>query len=116
MPTKVKAEINPALISWARDTAGFTVAEAAKKLGIEEERLVGWEQPAADDGPSIPQLRKLAALFKRPLAVFYLSEPPKNFTVKRHTADSFKHWYRFRPVFKQRCEDRKYELSIESSS
>jgi Zn-dependent peptidase ImmA (M78 family)/transcriptional regulator with XRE-family HTH domain len=83
MPAKVKAEINPALISWARDTAGFTVAEAAKKLGIEEERLAGWEQPAADDGPSIPQLRKLAALFKRPLAVFYLSEPPKNFTVMR---------------------------------
>lgn len=83
MSERVKAIINPALISWARDSAGFTVAEAAQKLNIEPERLIGWEDPAFDDGPSIPQLRKLATLFKRPLAVFYLPEPPKSFTVMR---------------------------------
>jgi Zn-dependent peptidase ImmA (M78 family)/transcriptional regulator with XRE-family HTH domain len=83
MAARVKAIINPALISWARDSAGFTLAEAAKKLGIEEKRLAAWEDPAVEDGPSIPQLRKLATLCKRPLAVFYLSEPPKGFTVMR---------------------------------
>lgn len=55
MPARVKAIINPALISWARDSAGFTVAEAAQKLGIEEERLAGWEDLSVEDGPSIPQ-------------------------------------------------------------
>jgi Zn-dependent peptidase ImmA (M78 family)/DNA-binding XRE family transcriptional regulator len=83
MPARVKALVNPALISWARETAGYTVEEAAKRLDIEEERLTGWENPAIDDAPSIPQLRKLAALFKRPLAVFYLSDRPKGFTVMR---------------------------------
>ena len=30
MAARVKALINPALITWARETAGFTTAEAAK--------------------------------------------------------------------------------------
>ena len=80
---QIKAIINPALIMWARNSAGFTVAEAAQKLGIEERHLAAWEDPKVDEGPSIPQLRKLAALFKRPLAVFYLPDPPKNFAVMR---------------------------------
>ena len=83
MAARIKAIINPALIMWARDSAGFTVAEAAQKLGIEERHLAAWEDPKVDEGPSIPQLRKLAALFKRPLAVFYLPDPPKNFAVMR---------------------------------
>ena len=83
MAARVKAIINPALITWARDSAGFTVAEAAQKLGLEQKQLAAWEDPETEDGPSIPQLRKLAALFKRPLAVFYLPEPPKGFTVMR---------------------------------
>jgi Zn-dependent peptidase ImmA (M78 family)/transcriptional regulator with XRE-family HTH domain len=83
MSARVRAIINPPLISWARESAGFTVPEAAEKLGIDAERLAGWENPAVEDGPTIPQLRKLAALFKRPLAVFYLSERPEGFTVMR---------------------------------
>ena len=84
MVARVKALINnPALITWARETAGFTPAEAAKRLDIEEARLAAWEDPAVDEAPSIPQLRKLAALFRRPLAVFYMAEAPKRFTVMR---------------------------------
>src|SRR5262245_32253464 len=83
MAARVKALINPALVTWARETAGFSQAEAAERLGIEEARLATWEDPAADDAPSIPQLRKLAALFKRPLAVFYLPEAPQGFLVMR---------------------------------
>jgi hypothetical protein len=39
--------------------------------------------PANEDAPSIPQLRKIAALFKRPLAVFYLGKSPPRFAVMR---------------------------------
>ena len=81
MAPRVKALINPDLITWARNTAGFTTAEAAARLKITEEQLVAWE--AGSDAPSIPQLRKLAGLFKRPLAVFYLSEVPTTFQVMR---------------------------------
>jgi Zn-dependent peptidase ImmA (M78 family) len=83
MAPRVKALINPALITWARETAGFTVAEAAMRLDIEEARLAAWEDVNSDDAPSIPQLRKIAALFKRPLAIFYMAEPPEGFAVMR---------------------------------
>ena len=83
MAATVKAHIKPALITWARETAGFATADAAARLGIEEARLIDWENPASDAAPSIPQLRKLAALFKRPLAVFYLQEAPRRFETMR---------------------------------
>jgi len=83
MAARVKSTINPALLTWARETAGFTPAEAAKRLKIDEARLAAWENPADEDTPSIPQLRKVAALFKRPLAVFYLEEAPPRFAVMR---------------------------------
>jgi Zn-dependent peptidase ImmA (M78 family)/DNA-binding XRE family transcriptional regulator len=83
MAARVKSTINPALVTWARETAGFTAAEAAKRLKVDEQRLAAWEAPTSDEAPSIPQLRKLAALFKRPLAVFYLREVPPRFEVMR---------------------------------
>lgn len=83
MAARVKSTINPALLTWARETAGFTPAEAAKRLKVDEGRLVAWEDPGDEDAPSIPQLRKIAALFKRPLAVFYLENAPPRFEVMR---------------------------------
>jgi Zn-dependent peptidase ImmA (M78 family) len=83
MANRLKAAITPALLIWARQTAGFSLAEAARRLKITEERLAAWEDPNNADAPSIPQLRKLAALFKRPLAVFYLPEAPPRFAVMR---------------------------------
>jgi Zn-dependent peptidase ImmA (M78 family)/transcriptional regulator with XRE-family HTH domain len=79
----VKALINPALITWARQSAGFTTAEAATRLGVDEGRLAAWEAVSAADAPSIPQLRKIAALFRRPLAVFYMATAPEGFVVMR---------------------------------
>ena len=77
MAKRYKATINPALLVWARTTAGYELPDAADKLGIDREKLAGWE--AGVDQPSIAQLRKLAAQYKRPLAVLYLPEPPVNF-------------------------------------
>jgi len=45
--------------------------------------MAAWEASEGDAFPSIPQLRKIAALFKRPLAVFFMAEPPKTFEVMR---------------------------------
>jgi Zn-dependent peptidase ImmA (M78 family)/transcriptional regulator with XRE-family HTH domain len=74
---RTKAIVTPALLTWAREDAGFTVDAAAKKLKITSERLLSWENNT--DKPSIPQARKLADLYRRPLALFYLEEPPKSF-------------------------------------
>jgi Zn-dependent peptidase ImmA (M78 family) len=76
MTKRIKATVNPAVLIWARETAGFSLGGAATKLSIDEERLTTWEN--GDDQPSIPQLRKLAEIYKRPLAVLYLPEPPIN--------------------------------------
>jgi Zn-dependent peptidase ImmA (M78 family) len=83
MAARVTALIAPALITWARETAGFSIAEVSARLKIDEEQVVAWENEGEPSSPSIPQLRKLAALFKRPLAVFYLPEPPHKFEVMR---------------------------------
>lgn len=83
MAKRTKASNNPALIAWARKTSGFSVAEAAAKLAVSEEQLLAWEDPKTEDAPSIPQLRKIAALFKRPLAVFFMAEEPAGFEVMR---------------------------------
>lgn len=74
---RIKATINPALLIWARESAGFDLAAAAGKLDIDDEKLAAWE--TGEDQPSIPQLRKMADLYKRPLAVLYLPEPPMAF-------------------------------------
>jgi DNA-binding transcriptional regulator YiaG len=48
---------------------------------IDVEVLSKWEEGEAL--PSIPQLRKLGEIYKRPLAVFFLSEPPPGFDPQR---------------------------------
>jgi len=116
MPARVKAIIKPALVTWARESAGFTTVEAAKRLAIDEARLIEWEDPKSDESPSIPQLRKLAGLFKRPLAVFYMSEAPTGFTVmrdlRRLPATGIR---RFSPALKMeiRAASERRELALE---
>jgi Zn-dependent peptidase ImmA (M78 family) len=74
---RIEAHINPDLLVWARESAGFGASDAASKLKISIDRLQNWE--TSRETLSIPQLRKLAELYKRPIAVFYLPERPKNF-------------------------------------
>jgi hypothetical protein len=58
MANRLKAAITPAVLTWARQTAGFSLAEAARRLKIKEERLAEWEDPNNADAPSIPETRK----------------------------------------------------------
>ena len=78
MTKRVKAAINPAVLTWARKAAGYELDAIAAKLDLDVEDIASWE---AIDGeqPSIPQLRRLAEAYKRPLALFYLPEPPVAF-------------------------------------
>lgn len=75
--THVEALANPALLVWARESASLTQEAIAKKIGVKVERIRAWE--AGQERPSIAQLRNYAAATKRPLAVFYLPEPPRKF-------------------------------------
>ena len=74
--------VNPAIMVWARETAGLTQEEAATKLGFQNssrssavEKLARIEQGQKE--PSRPQLVKMAGQYRRPLLTFYLSKPPQ---------------------------------------
>lgn len=72
-----EAKIKAALLVWARESSGLGVEAAARKIGVKAERLHAWE--VGESRPSIAQLRKAGEVYKRPLAVFFLPEPPKDF-------------------------------------
>lgn len=74
MAKRIEALIRPELLIWARTTIGLEIARAAKKLQLSPGRLEEWER--GDSRPTMVQLRKLARIYKRPLGVFYLPEPP----------------------------------------
>jgi Zn-dependent peptidase ImmA (M78 family) len=77
MAPSTEALIKPELLVWARTSAGFDVAQIAKKLKIPTDRLQAWESGAKK--LTVAQLRRLAEIYRRPLAVFYLPVSPKNF-------------------------------------
>lgn len=76
---RLKATPNPQILVWARKSAGMSVDVAASKALVKAEQVSAWELGEAQ--PSIPQLRKLASVYRRPLAAFYLPEPPTRFEV-----------------------------------
>lgn len=75
------ALVDGELLIWARESARFDLESAAKKIGVPPHRLDAWEQDELR--PTMKQLRKLANVYKRPIAVFYLPEPPKDFQALR---------------------------------
>lgn len=77
MTPRVEAQVKPELLFWARKSAGLEVEAAAKKVPVDPRRLEAWER--GDARPTVKQLRKLAGAYRRPLALFYLPEPPRDF-------------------------------------
>jgi len=70
-----EAAVEPRLLVWARETAGKDVGEVAGKLRVSRETVERWE--SGRERPGLAQLEKLAeSVYKRPLAVFFLPEPP----------------------------------------
>ncbi|MGH9948579.1 MAG: XRE family transcriptional regulator [Pyrinomonadaceae bacterium] len=73
---RVELDINPSVLRWAREEAGFNPEEAAKKASTTPETYLEWESR----GSRIPlgKLSSLASAYKRQIAVFFLPEaPPK---------------------------------------
>jgi Zn-dependent peptidase ImmA (M78 family) len=71
------APVAPALLTWARESIGLSLDEAARRQTVTPDRLTGWE--LGEDAPTVAQLRKAANVYRRPLAVFFLTEPPRDF-------------------------------------
>ena len=69
--------IEPKLLVWARQAIGMSEKTAAQRLGISESTLHKWESGTL--GPTIKQLRKTASVYRVPLAVLLLPEPPTTY-------------------------------------
>lgn len=74
-------DVNPAILKWARETAGLALEDAAAKLDVGDARgVAGPDRLAALEAgeakPTRPLLIRMAAQYRRPLLTFYLSEPP----------------------------------------
>jgi Zn-dependent peptidase ImmA (M78 family) len=72
MPRSPEALVTPELLTWARQSAGYELADAARKLHV---RLEAWE--GGEARPTMVQLRKLGKLYRRPIAVFFLPDSPR---------------------------------------
>lgn len=74
--------VNPAILKWARETAGLSLEEAARRTDIGDarglsgaERLIALEAGEAE--PTRSQLVRMAKQYRRPLLAFYLASPPR---------------------------------------
>lgn len=67
--------MNPAIIKWARERSGYSLAEAAAVVKKDVAILTDWESGAS--APTYVQLEKLADKYKRPVAIFFFPEPPE---------------------------------------
>ncbi len=72
-----KAYLTPKILTWARDSARMPLDVAASKIGKSTEVLKEWEDGVSQ--PTIKQAEKLAKIYKRPFALFFLPEIPKDF-------------------------------------
>jgi len=75
--SKIVVNINPQILKWAREEAGFEVNEIAEKADIISNIYLKWE----DDGKNIPfgKLKVVSEQLKRQIAFFFLTQlPPKS--------------------------------------
>ena len=74
--------INPAILTWARKTAGLELDEAAGRLAFIKptegesaaQRLQAFE--SGERAPTRNQLLQFASVYRRPLLTFYMKQPP----------------------------------------
>ncbi len=78
-----RANISKPVLRWARVQAGYSQEDARRKLQVKIERYQAWENDNEDLKPTIKQLRKIAKLYKRPVSLFYLTDPPQGFQPMR---------------------------------
>ncbi|MBM3141600.1 MAG: ImmA/IrrE family metallo-endopeptidase [Chloroflexi bacterium] len=77
MPRKTpEIAISPAVLEWARISAGFSYDDVARRLGISIEKILTWGKEHEPVHLRVRQLEDLAHYFKRPMAALLLLEPP----------------------------------------
>jgi Zn-dependent peptidase ImmA (M78 family)/transcriptional regulator with XRE-family HTH domain len=78
MTSRIDALVNPDMLIWARKKCGLDLVGAAKRITVKSEQLDAWEK--GETRPTIHQAMKMAEVYHRPLSLFYLDVPPKDFS------------------------------------
>jgi Zn-dependent peptidase ImmA (M78 family) len=84
----VHIQANPKVLIWARESLALNRSQAADRTGVSVSRLT--EIEAGNKKPTLEELKDLSKAYKRTLATFLLSEPPKEKPLPpdRRTVDS----------------------------
>lgn len=116
MAKPFRANINPAVLKWARESANVTPEHAAKRAGVKTQIYLSWENPNSDQKPTIRQLRTVANVFHRPVSLFYLSEVPVGFQPLRdfrRLPDSGRASFTPELTYEMELAQQRRELSLE---
>src|SRR4051812_21218097 len=75
------AAVSPKVLKWARTSLGLDLYEVSHEIGKGIEIVEMWER--GEGSPTYAQLEKLAyTVYKRPLAIFFMPEPPIESSIK----------------------------------
>ena len=74
MPETNLVNVNPQVMKWIMDSSGCEIEELAEKLNVHETVIESWKTKS--EGIKITKLEKLSEYLKRPLAIFFLQNPP----------------------------------------
>ena len=73
--------VNPKNLIWAREAAGLSLEEAAKKILNDTKKLTAVEKlellESGEKEPTRAQLSKMSEKYRQPLLAFYLRQPPR---------------------------------------
>jgi Zn-dependent peptidase ImmA (M78 family)/DNA-binding XRE family transcriptional regulator len=76
MPRKsLEVPVEPKILRWTRESIGLTPEDVSKRLGLSVDSINKWE--LGQKNPTLKTLERIANIYKRPLAVFFLPTPPK---------------------------------------
>ena len=70
----ILADVSPAVVRWARESCGVGIEEVARRLRVTPDTVRGWE--LGEKPPTLGRLESLATIYRRPLAAFFLPQPP----------------------------------------
>ncbi|MFO7445940.1 MAG: helix-turn-helix transcriptional regulator, partial [Ignavibacteriaceae bacterium] len=78
----IRVPINPEILKWALEDLNLSVEDFAHKVGVKAEKVNDWLSGASS--PTYNQLESISyKILKLPMAAFFLSEPPKNLSIKK---------------------------------
>ena len=72
---RLQITLQPLVLMWARERAGFSADDLANKLNVKPERVLEWERSGKI---SVAQVDRLAHVTHTPVGFLHLEEPPED--------------------------------------